>query len=67
VYPEGGPDFETKYKWNAFEKLMIPSNCLHLINYELSKILKKIGITFLKKEFENSKPPPLPSGCAHAS
>jgi len=23
---EGGSDFETQYKWNSFEKLMIPSN-----------------------------------------
>jgi len=33
AYP-GGQDFETQYKWNPFEKLMIPSNWVHLINYE---------------------------------
>jgi len=39
---EGGPDFETKNKWNQFEKLMIHSNWIHQINYESNKILKEL-------------------------
>jgi len=42
-----GPDFETQYKWNPFEKLMISSNWLHLTNYESNKTFEKVGIIFL--------------------
>jgi len=30
---------------------MIPTNSLHLINYEYNKTLNKAGTNFLKKEF----------------
>jgi len=50
-------NFETQHKWNAFEKLMIPSNWLHLINYESNKTMKKVGSIFLKKRVWKLKPP----------
>jgi len=46
------------WRWNPFEKLMISSNWLHLINFKSNKSLKILVQSFLKKEFENSGPPP---------
>jgi len=52
-YPEeGGPDFETQNIWNPFEKLMIPSNWLHLINYESNKALKRLVQSSWKKSLK---------------
>jgi len=46
----GGADSKTQYKWNPFEKLMIPSNLVQLINYELNKKLWKKFIQSYWKE-----------------
>jgi len=43
-YPKRGPNFETQYKWNPFEKLMIPSNWLHLVNYESNKKMVQFSL-----------------------
>ena len=58
--PRGGPNFETQFKWNVpFQKLMIPSNWLHLVNFDSRTKLKIFVQSSWEKSLKTSNPSPV--------